>query len=73
MRQMRIPIIILIFGYSISILGMVIAPGTDDQGNPWHMSFFDAFYFVSFTATTIGFGELPYTFSNAQRTWVRLF
>jgi len=69
MRQMRIPIIILIFGYSISILGMVIAPGTDDQGNPWHMSFFDAFYFVSFTATTIGFGEIPYTFSNEQRTW----
>jgi len=69
MRQMRVPIIILIMGYAISILGMVIAPGFDDQGNPWHMSFFDAFYFVSYTATTIGFGEIPYTFSNAQRTW----
>jgi len=69
MRQMRIPIIILIIGYAISVLGMVIAPGIDDQGNPWRMSFFDAFYFVSFTATTIGFGEIPYTFSNAQRTW----
>jgi len=69
MRQMRVPIIILIIGYSISILGMVLASGIDDQGNPWHMSFFDAFYFVSFTATTIGFGEIPYTFSNEQRTW----
>jgi voltage-gated potassium channel len=69
MRQMRVPIIILILGYSISILGMVLTPGTNDQGNPWHMSFFDAFYFVSFTATTIGFGEIPYAFSNAQRTW----
>lgn len=69
MRQMRVPIIILIMGYSISILGMVLAEGVDDQGNPWHMSFFDAFYFVSFTATTIGFGEIPYTLSNAQRTW----
>jgi len=69
MRQMRIPIIILIMGYSISILGMVIAPGIDDQGNPWQMSFFDAFYFVSYTATTIGFGEIPHTFSNAQRVW----
>ncbi len=69
MRQMRIPIIILIMGYAISILGMVVAPGIDDQGNPWHMSFFDAFYFVSYTATTIGFGEIPYPLSNAQRSW----
>ncbi|MCW9048606.1 MAG: NAD-binding protein [Gammaproteobacteria bacterium] len=69
MRQMRVPIIILIMAYAISILGMVISEGIDDQGNPWHMSFFDAFYFVSYTATTIGFGEIPYTLSNAQRTW----
>lgn len=68
MRQMRAPIIILILGYSISILGMVLAPGIDEQGNPWHMNFFEAFYFVSYTATTIGFGEIPYTFTNAQRT-----
>ncbi len=69
MRQMRIPIIILIMGYAISILGMVLTPGIDAQGNHWHMSFFDAFYFVSYTATTIGFGEIPYPLTNAQRTW----
>ncbi len=69
MHQMRLPIIILILSYAVSILGMVIAPGIDDQGHPWHMSFFDAFYFVSFTATTIGFGEIPFPFTNAQRTW----
>ena len=69
MRQMRAPIIILIIGYSISILGMVLTPGVDDQGNPWHMTFFEAFYFVSYTATTIGFGEIPYPLTNAQRTW----
>ena len=34
------------------------------------MSFFDAFYFVSYTATTIGFGELPYPFTDRQRMWV---
>lgn len=69
LRQMRTPIIILILGYSITILGMVLTPGIDDQGNPWRMSFFDAFYFVSYTATTIGFGEIPYPLSNAQRVW----
>ena len=69
LRQMRAPFIILILGYSITILGMVLTPGVDDQGNPWQMSFFDAIYFVSFTATTIGFGEIPYPLSTAQRMW----
>ena len=69
LRQMRAPLIILILGYGITILGMVLTPGLDDQGNVWHMSFFEAFYFVSFTATTIGFGEIPYPLSSAQRIW----
>ena len=34
------------------------------------MSFFHAFYFISYTATTIGFGEIPHAFSDAQRLWV---
>ena len=69
LRQMRAPLIILILGYGITILGMVLTPGVDDQGNVWYMSFFEAFYFVSFTATTIGFGEIPYPLSSAQRIW----
>ena len=32
--------------------------------------FFYAFYFVSFMGTTIGFGEIPYEFTDAQRAWV---
>ena len=34
------------------------------------MTLFDAFYFMSYTATTIGFGELPWPFTTAQRLWV---
>jgi voltage-gated potassium channel len=34
------------------------------------LSFFHAFYFVSYTATTIGFGELPHALTGAQRIWV---
>jgi len=34
------------------------------------MSFFDAFYFVSYMASTIGFGEAPYSFTYPQRLWV---
>jgi Trk K+ transport system NAD-binding subunit len=70
LRRMRVPFIVLITVYAISILGLVLIPGVDDQGQPWNMSIFHAFYFVSYTATTIGFGEIPYELTDAQRLWV---
>lgn len=70
LRRMRVPFLVLIAVYSIAVLGLVLIPGQDDQGNPWHMSFFHAFYFVSYTATTIGFGEIPYPLTDTQRLWV---
>ncbi len=70
MWRMRTPLIILICVYAIAILGLVLIPGVDDQGQPWHMTFFHAFYLVSYTATTIGFGEIPYPLTDAQRMWV---
>jgi len=72
LRRIRMPLLALITVYSISILGLVLTPGVDDQGNPWQVTFFQAFYFVSYTATTIGFGEIPYPLNNAQRLWVLL-
>jgi len=69
LRRMRLPLIVIILSYAISVLGMVLVPGVDDQGNPWHMSFFHAFYFVSFMGSTIGFGEIPYPFTDQQRLW----
>lgn len=68
-RRLRKPLIILIVVYALSILGLVLIPGMDDQGNPWRMDFFHAFYFVSFMGSTIGFGEVPYPFTDAQRMW----
>ncbi len=69
LRRMRAPLLVLIFAYAVSIAGLVLAPGMDDEGNVWHMGIFDAFYFVSYMATTIGFGEIPYEFTQAQRFW----
>lgn len=69
LRRLRAPMITVLVIYSISILGFVLIPGVDDEGNPWRMDFFHAFYFVSFMGTTIGFGELPYPFTTAQRFW----
>jgi Trk K+ transport system NAD-binding subunit len=69
LRRMRLPLIVLISTYAISVLGLTLIPGIDDQGNPWRMDFFHAIYFVSFLGSTIGFGEIPYAFTGAQRMW----
>ena len=70
LRRMRQPLVVLVLVYSVAVLGLVLIPGRDADGEPWHMGIFHAFYVVSYTSTTIGFGELPYRFTNAQRLWV---
>ncbi len=70
LRRLRAPLITLIVVYSISVGGLALIPGIDEDGNAGPMSIFHAFYVMSFTATTIGFGELPRPFTDAQRLWV---
>ena len=73
LRRMRVPIIVLIVIYAISVFGLTLVPGIDADGKAAPpLSFFHAFYFVSYTATTIGFGEIPNAFSDAQRMWVTI-
>src|SRR4030065_745636 len=72
LRRIHVPLIVLVCVYAVAILGFVLIPGMDDKGNPWRMDFFHAFYFVSFMGTTIGFGEIPYPFTDAQRLWATL-
>jgi len=69
MREMRGPLIVLLTVYSVSILGMVFIPGIEVNGEVQYMSIFHAFYFMTYTATTTGFGEIPIEFSDAQRFW----
>ncbi|MCW8973484.1 MAG: NAD-binding protein [Gammaproteobacteria bacterium] len=69
LRRMRAPLVVVIVAYAVSIFGLVVIPGSDADGNPWRMGFFHAFYFVSYMATTIGFGEIPYEFTDGQRMW----
>ena len=70
LRRMRAPLIVLIAVFAVSVLGLSLIPGEDAQGRPYRMSLFDSLYFMSYTATTIGFGELPHAFTPAQRMWV---
>ncbi len=65
LQEMRNPLLLLLIVYALGITGMVIIPGTDGQP----MDIFHAFYFMTYTATTTGFGELPREFSDAQRMW----
>jgi Trk K+ transport system NAD-binding subunit len=69
LREMRGPIFMLIAVYAIGMVGMVLIPGRDADGNSVHMGFFHALYFMAYTATTTGFGELPHPFTEAQRMW----
>jgi Trk K+ transport system NAD-binding subunit len=70
MRRMRSPLILLILVYSLTVFGMVLIPGQDEAGNTVHVGYLDASYFVAVMATTIGFGEIPVGFTQAQRLYV---
>ena len=70
LRRMRVPLIVLIVIFAVSVLGLSLTPGQDARGRPDKLGLFDSFYVMSYTATTIGFGELPNAFTPAQRMWV---
>ena len=67
MRRMRTPLIVLILVYFTSVFVLVAIPAVDTEGNSAQMGYLDAAYFVAIMATTIGFGEVPFDFTQAQR------
>lgn len=70
LRRMRGPLILIVLVFSVAVAGLSIIPGQDADGNPVRLSIFDSFYIMSYTATTIGFGEIPYAFTTPQRMWM---
>lgn len=64
---MRAPLIVLNLAHAIPVLLLTLVPGVDTNGHEVHLTIFDAMYIVGYTATTIGFGEIPYAFSYPQR------
>lgn len=69
LRRLRFPLAVLVLVYAAAVFGFTLVPGVDGSGRAWTMSFLEAFYFVSFLGTTIGLGEIPHAFSDAQRLW----
>lgn len=72
LRRMRAPLIAVIVSFSIAVAGMSVMPGIEIDGKTYYLSIFESFYIISYTATTIGFGEVPHPFSTAQRLWMTL-
>ncbi len=71
LRRMRFPLLLVVFVYAICTLGLAIIPGTTSEGEPAApLTFFEAFYVVSYTSTTIGFGEVPHPYNAMQRMWM---
>ncbi len=71
-RRLRAPLILIILIFALATVGLTLIPGVDADGRPWRMSLFQALYFVTYTATTIGFGEIPNAFTDEQRLFVTL-
>lgn len=72
LRKMRAPLIVLNLAHAIPVILLTLVPGMDGEGKTVYLSFFDAMYIVGYTATTIGFGEIPYAFTYMQRAVVLL-
>jgi voltage-gated potassium channel len=70
LRRLRMPLLILVTVFTVAVVGLTLAPGVDADGKPNHLTVFEAFYVMSYTATTIGFGEVPNAFTTEQRLWI---
>lgn len=70
-RRMRAPLVYVITVFAISVVGLSLIPGKAEDGSTTHLTPFEAFYFISYTASTIGFGELQ-PFTTPQRMWVNV-
>jgi len=72
LRRLRAPLIYVVAAFAIGIVGLVLIPGIGPDGRPWHMSVLQALYFMAYTASTTGFGEIPHPFTDTQRLWATL-
>lgn len=71
LRRMRLPLIVVVVVYTICTCVLAVIPGVDAAGQRTPgMGIFTAFYVISYTGSTIGFGEIPGAYSPAQRLWM---
>lgn len=69
LRRLRLPLLLLVGILTVATFGMSLIDGVDAQGNPHRLTIFESFYFMTYTAATVGYTEL-YPYTSAQRMWV---
>lgn len=69
MRRLRVPLLILVGILTIATFGLSRIDGVDFDGNPRRLTVFESFYFMTYTAATVGYTEL-FQYTSAQRMWV---
>lgn len=69
LKRLTLPLIIVVITFSVALVGLTLIPGEIVDGVENKLSFSEAFYFVLYTATTIGYGEIVH-FSYLQQLWV---
>jgi len=72
LQYMRAPFLVLLATYAVGITGMSLMPGLESADGAGSMNLFHSFYFITFTVTTTGFGEVPGQFSEPQRLWATI-
>lgn len=71
LRRMRFPLLLVVFVYTLCTCGLALIPSTNPDGTTAApLTIFEAFYVVSYTSTTIGFGEVPRPYNAMQRMWI---
>ena len=70
LRRLRAPIIYMASVFFVGMTGLVLIPGVDPKGEEWHFTMLQALYFTVYTATSLGYGEIPHPFTDTQRLWV---
>lgn len=70
LRRLRAPIIYMITVFFAGMTGLALIPGVAPDGAPWQFTLLQALYFMVYTATSLGYGELPHPFTDTQRLWV---
>jgi len=73
LKQLRTPLIVFFLGFMLIMLGLTLTPGYNPNTNEiHHLSFFDSFFIITYTSTTIGYGEIPYPFTTQQKMYLAI-
>ena len=74
LRRMRVPLVLVIMLYTVSVFGLAIMPGVDDAGNPTEgMGLFNAFVVIPQLLVATVMGTIMRHFFPTEPIWTMAF